>query len=148
MRRLLLSLLLLTSSVFAAPVVSQHWLDAKVHYWSHVLRLEDWDIRAYTAHAYELKDETWGQSRRVIPVRVMIILVLDPADYPEVEKINGTPPKSDKEILADIEDTIVHELVHLRLRDLVMCTDESEEERLAEELTVNRITAALLRPNK
>jgi hypothetical protein len=71
----------------------------------------------------------------------MRIWVLDPQDYAEAAKEQGTVPKVGKEILRDIDDTILHEMVHLRLKELVQANDANLSD--AEEVTVDRITSAL-----
>ncbi len=125
------------------PSITQHQLDKMVQKWQRVLLLGDWQIRARTVRLDEIPVGAAGFSQADRDLRYMTIAVLDPADYADLAELNGTIPRHGKEIIRDIEDTVVHELVHLRLRDLVQA--DSAGLRAAEEMTVNRITSALLR---
>lgn len=125
------------------PVISQHQLDVLVSHWQRVLALEDWEMRATVVRLNTMPDGALGYSQRNHELRFMSIWVLDPRDYPAVALRDKTVPKTGKEIIRDIEDTVIHELVHLRLRDLVNADEDGLAD--AEELTVNRITAALRR---
>ncbi len=126
-----------------APKITQKQLDKLTRYWQHVLKLDDWEIRARAVSLGELPEGATGASARERRGRYMSIMVLEPADYERAAAVNDTVPKRGKEILRDIEDTIIHELVHLRLYDLVSATDE-QETATVEEYTVNRVTSALL----
>jgi rhamnogalacturonyl hydrolase YesR len=48
-------------------------------------------------------------------------------------------------MLRDMEDTVVHELVHLTLAPVVVDLERTEANRHELENTVNHVTAALLR---
>jgi hypothetical protein len=72
----------------------------------------------------------------------MIIYVLDPRDYKEAARRNDTPVLKGKAITEDIEDTIVHELLHVRIDELSDATQENRE--AIEEMVVVRLTKALL----
>ena len=115
-RQFLLLVTLAIVPLSAQPKISQSKLDALTRKWQHVLKLDDWDIRTKLASADELPDQAWGASGTETERRVMHILVLNPKDYAQVAAQNGVPPKVGREITRDIEDTIVHELVHLRLK--------------------------------
>ena len=133
-------------SVSASPKVTQKHLDSVVKYWQGVLSLQDWEIRAHTVRLVDLDEGTLGVSRRDPNFRVMQIGVLDPRDYAEAVVSMGLVSKTDKEIRRDIDDTILHEIVHLRLRELVQA--DVNEIGDAEEVTVNRITSALERAKR
>lgn len=144
----LIAFLFLASILPAAtpPTISQKRLDALVLRWQKVLKLQDWDIRAVCVKLEDLPEGTMGGSQADRSYRVLHVYVLDPSEYGKAAIANDTVEKTGREILADIEDTVVHELVHLRLKDLVQASES--DLKTAEELTVNRFTSALLRKGK
>jgi len=127
------------------PVVTQKQVEHSIHYWQHALRLDDLDIYGLIVPLNKLPDGTTGASK--CSFSTCEIRVLQPSDYVKLE--NNT--LEGKEILNDIENTIVHELVHIRLRKLsdiyktktIECII-TEECTYAEEYVVVRITSALL----
>jgi hypothetical protein len=145
----LLALFLLSLSLFAAdrpPVVTQRKLDALVTYWRHVLQLDDWKVRARVVKLEDLPDGAAGASRADSSYRECRIYVMDPQDYEALAQREGSVPIRGKAILADIEDTVVHELIHLRLRQLMDA--DSLHLHSSEEATVVRLTDALLSVRK
>jgi hypothetical protein len=81
------------------------------------------------AHRSDLKPQTVGQIHWDKPSRSASILVLDPSDYRM--QLNA--------MLDDMEMTIIHELVHLKLTSL----PHSEASRGSEEQAVNGVSEAL-----
>jgi hypothetical protein len=98
--------------------------------WQQRLKLEEWRISVVMTRRGDLKPKTLGGIRWDKPKKTAVIWVLDPSDY-------RLPPR---EMLDDIELTIVHELVHLKLASL----PRSEASRSSEEHAVNGIAEALL----
>jgi hypothetical protein len=127
----------------ATPTMPQKKLDAMVKHWQHVLMLDDWEIAASTSRIDDLPEETAGESLVEPQYQVMQIYVLDPADYKALAVRNGHNEKHGKAITRDIENTVVHEMVHLRLRSYRLAKEDDMV--VAEELVVSRITAALLK---
>lgn len=143
-----------------APVVTQKQVDAIAAHWQHELRLDDWAVYVHIVRREDLREGTMGNSYRSTLHRVIQINVLNPQDY------HLTSHKVGKEIVADIKDTVVHELVHLRVADVTKhlvlsedsddLTDEQKAARselkaefsAAEETLVVRLTAALLKENR
>jgi hypothetical protein len=82
------------------------------------------------ARTTELKPRTLGNIHWDAEKKKAVIKVLDPADY-----TLALP-----EMLADVEFTVVHELIHLELSSL----PRSEASRSEEEQAVNQIARALL----
>ena len=117
----------------AAPVESQEYVQqyvgAKLAVWQQRLKLSDWQISWTMAHRNDLKPNTVGQIHWDKPSRSASILVLDPSDY-------RMPFNA---MLDDMEMTIIHELVHLKLTSL----PHSEASRGSEEKAVNGISEAL-----
>lgn len=107
-------------------VQTQDWLRT----WQKRLRLDDWKIDVKIVRIWELEHGTLGHIDWSTPHKTAVIKVLNPADY-------ELPP--DK-IPADMELTIVHELVHLHLSVLPL----SKSSRGAEEQVVTMIADALV----
>jgi hypothetical protein len=70
--------------------------------WQKTLRLQDWDITATFARHYEMQEPYWlGQCSANDTMRSARIKILDPNDHHE------------KLADQDIEETLVHEQLHL-----------------------------------
>ncbi|MBV8896616.1 MAG: M48 family metallopeptidase [Acidobacteriaceae bacterium] len=98
--------------------------------WRKRLSLEDWEISTLLVRSTELKPDTLGNLRWNSGSKTATIRVLAPVDY-------DLPAW---EIPADIEYTVVHELVHLQLAVL----PHEAGMKNVEEQVVNRIAEALL----
>jgi hypothetical protein len=99
--------------------------------WQERMNLKDWDIRVELVRANKLEPKTLGNIYWDTNSKQATIAVLSPVDY-------QLPYNA---MMADMEVTIVHELVHLELASL----PRSSASRRVEEHAVNEITAALLR---
>ncbi len=108
---------------------AQQYVAQKLQLWQERLKLSDWRITWAMAHRSDLKPNTVGQIHWDKPSRSASILVLDPFDY-------RMPQNA---MLDDMELTIIHELVHLKLTSL----PHSEASRGSEEQAVNGISEAL-----
>ena len=111
-------------------VLTQSFATERVWLWQKRLNLQDWNISVLVARATDLKPRTLGNIHWDADKKRAVIRVLDPADY-------GLPMK---EMLADVEFTVVHELIHLELASL----PRSDASRSQEEHAVNQIARALL----
>jgi len=99
--------------------------------WQKRLKLDDWHISVLMAHPSDLKPRTLGNIHWDADRKTAVIRVLDAADY----KLPF------RQMLEDMEFTVVHELIHLELSSL----PRSEASRRDEEYAVNQITDALLK---
>ena len=108
---------------------AQKYVAEKLMLWQQRLKLTDWKIASAMAHRSDLKPNSVGQIHWDKPSKSASILVLDPSDY-------RMPFNA---MLDDMEMTIVHELVHLKLTSL----PHSEASRGSEEQAVNGISEAL-----
>jgi hypothetical protein len=111
-------------------VVVQSFLGEKLWLWQKRLNLSNWKIRLNLARASQLKPRTLGNIHWDADTHTAEINVMAPDDY----------KLSMHDMLADMEFTVVHELIHLELSSL----PRSEASRSAEEHAVNQITQALL----
>ncbi|MBI2686255.1 MAG: hypothetical protein HYX27_08060 [Acidobacteria bacterium] len=112
----------------------ERFVDERLAVWQKCLSLDDWKISIVMARRNALKPNTRGQIKWDKHKKSAVIAILDALDY-------ELPVP---EMFADMEVTIVHELVHLELASL----PRREASRSSEEHAVNRITEALLRLNR
>jgi hypothetical protein len=110
---------------------AEKFVAEKLHLWQQRLNLTKWNVRANLVRINALKPKTLGGIHWDAGVMKATIDVLSPYDY-------ALPYQA---MLDDMENTVVHELVHLHLSTL----PRSEASRSAEEHAVNEITSALLK---
>lgn len=122
-----------TSNSGTATAINEtaRWfIDERLANWRQRLKLDEWRISPAMTAREDLKPRTLGGIRWDKTKKSAVIWILNPADYrlPFCE------------MLDDIEMTIVHELIHLKLASL----PRSEASRSTEEHAVNGIAEALL----
>jgi hypothetical protein len=110
--------------------LAQRFLDGRLAIWRQRLKLEDWRISAVMTRRGDLAPKTMGGIRWDKTRKSAVIWVLDPSDY----------RLPFREMLDDMELTIVHELIHLELTSL----PRHEAGRSTEEHAVNGIAEAML----
>jgi hypothetical protein len=113
-----------------ASQFAQQRVTERLAVWQQRLKLETWRISVLPARSSELKPRTLGAISWDKGKNTAVIWVLDPADY----------QLPFREMLDDMELTVVHELVHLKLASL----PRSQASRSTEEQAVNGIADALL----
>jgi hypothetical protein len=111
-------------------VVSKEQVHDWLHLWQKRLHLEDWKVEVRIVRIWDLEQGTLGHIDWSAAHKTAVIKVLNPADY-ELPK--------DK-VPTDMELSIVHELVHLRLSALPL----NKSSRNAEEQVVSMIANALV----
>ena len=111
-------------------VLAQQFLDEKIALWRERLKLRNWQISAQMVHRSDLPAKTLGGISWDKSKKSAVIWVLDPSEY----------RLPFHEILADLELTIVHELVHLDLASL----PRGQASRTSEEQAVDGIAKAML----
>lgn len=109
---------------------AEGYLNGRLGVWQQRLNLAEWKISVTAVHTNELKPQTLGNIHWDIKRKTANIRVLDASDY----------HVSCHDAVADMEMTVVHELVHLELSSLPRSTTSRREEEFA----VNRIAAALM----
>src|SRR6266446_1606142 len=138
---ILITFLLFASLVSAAPASRDRVTSApavvsseQVHEWLHLcqkrLHLEDWKVEVKYVRIWDLEQGTLGHIDWSAPHKTAVIKVLNPADY-ELPR---------DRVPADMELSIVHELVHLHLSALPL----NKSSRNAEEQVVTMIANALV----
>jgi len=103
--------------------------------WQKRLNLQDWRISVMMSRSTELKPKTLGNIHWDLDKKTAVIRVLDPADY----------HLGFREMLDDMEFTVVHELIHLGFAPVVSDLQRSDANRREEEYSVNNMTEALLK---
>lgn len=114
--------------------MAQSFTTERLSVWQKRLKLQDWDIAVVMSRTGDLKPKTLGNIHWDTDKKEAVIHVLDPADY--------RLPFHD--MLDDMEFTVVHELIHLKLAPLLSNVPRSEASRRDEEHTVNQLADALL----
>lgn len=109
----------------------QSFLEKSLTAWKGTLKLKEWDIKVYIVRRAELKPKTLGNISWEKNMMQASIRVMHPDDYARLPFDH---------ILDDMEMTLVHELVHLKISNL----PRSEESRTIEERVVNDFASALL----
>lgn len=110
---------------------AESFVNMRLAVWQQRLNLQDWRISIIMSHPSELKPKTLGNIHWDADKKSAVIRVLDSSDY----KLPY------REMLEDMEFTVVHELIHLELSSL----PRSEASRREEEHAVNTIADALLK---
>lgn len=113
---------------------AQTFTTERLAVWQNRLNLGDWKINVALARSTELRPRTLGNIHWDLGKKVATIHVLDPADY--------RLPWN--EVLADMEFTVVHELIHLGFAPVTTDFQRSDANRREEEHAVNHMARALL----
>src|SRR5579859_7357454 len=110
--------------------LSETYVTERLAVWQQRLKLQDWKISVVMAHPSDLKPKTLGNIHWDADKKSAVIRVLDASDY----------RLACRDMLDDMEFTVVHELIHLELSSL----PRSEASRRDEEYAVNQLADALL----
>jgi len=110
---------------------AESYVNGRLAVWQQRLNLQDWKISIIMSHPSDLKPKTLGNIHWDADKKSAVIRVLDASDY----------RLPFREMLEDMEFTVVHELIHLELSSL----PRSEASRRDEEHAVNQIADALLK---
>lgn len=116
------------------PRTAERFVNDRLVFWRRHLNLEEWQISIVMTRRDALKDKTLGGIRWDKRKKSAVMSVLAVSDY----------RLPFREMLDDMEFTVVHELVHLELASL----PRSEASRRSEEHAVNRLAEALLKLNR
>ena len=116
-------------------LLAESYTSERLWVWQKRLNLEGWNVSVVMSRAAELKAKTLGNIHWDLEKKTATIRVLDPADY----KLPF------KEMLQDMEFTVVHELIHLNFAPVVSDFQRSDANRREEEHAVNHMADALLK---
>ena len=116
-------------------LLTQSFANEKLWLWQKRLNLQDWNITVEMTRAADLKPRTLGNIHWDLDKKTAQIHVLDPADY----------HMQFRDMLNDMEFTVVHELIHLELSPVLSPLSRSDANRRDEEHAVNQMADALLK---
>src|SRR5215469_8921643 len=123
-----------STSAHERSLLAESFAREKLSVWQKRLNLRDWDVALEVVRSTELRPKTLGNIRWDTEKKTALIRVLDPADY-------RLPYR---EMLDDIEFTVVHELIHLEMAPVFLHFARSDADRSEEEHAVNHMADALL----
>ncbi len=106
-------------------------LKALVAEWQFRLKLQDWDVRVRYCRRYDMP-AAQGECRYTPEDKKAVVTILDPNDY----EPNDFWPQ-------DVEETVVHELLHLHLGTIVTI-DAKDDRSTVQEQVINAIAHALV----
>jgi hypothetical protein len=116
-------------------LLAETYANERLWVWQRRLNLQDWRISVAVSRASELKPKTLGNIHWDLEKKTAVLRVLDPADY----------RLPHREMLQDMEFTVVHELIHLELAPVLADLQRSDANRREEEHSVNHMAEALLK---
>lgn len=109
----------------------EHFTLEKLTVWQSRLGLDEWKVSIILTKRSDLKPRTLGGIHWDKKKHTAVINVMHPSDY----------EMSRDAMFLDMEETVVHELIHLKLSSL----NRSEAARSSEEEAVNGLAGALLK---
>ncbi|MGD1941848.1 MAG: hypothetical protein ACFB0G_11100 [Leptolyngbyaceae cyanobacterium] len=112
-----------------AKKITQEWLDERLEFWQKILRLGDWKITAQIVPQSELDEGVAGNLHHDQHMRKGEIRIMRPEDLPQLRT---------KLFEADVEHTLVHELLHIHLLSAEFQLEKQEE------FAINAIADALM----
>ena len=116
---------------------NQKQLNKALKKWKKILRLQEWDITAQISRAMHFNLEgVQGENRITLVSKQAMILLLDPIDYPDYSSF----PQ-------DMEQTLVHELLHCTMAELEP-SDEDSLEYTVWHSTIDTLAKAFVAANR
>lgn len=106
----------------------------RCRYWQEILGLAQWNCEVRVVRQREMTGDNQGELHVYDVHTRALIRLLDPLDWD-----GGT-----MKMVQDMETTLVHELVHLRLHALIP-NDKNEHRDMLEEQAVDSLATALVR---
>lgn len=108
-------------------------LEERLAYWQKKLNLLDWQFEVNICRARDMKENCAGSINWTLSNKMALISILNPIDYPE-----------DAMGVQDMENTLVHELLHIHLAPLNDDYSQNEHYTLFEEWAICSIAGALI----
>lgn len=118
-----------------AIILTQEELNESLIYWQDKLRLNDWIIELKLKRARNMREDCAGSVNWTLSKKMASISILDSIDYPE--DVMG---------VQDMENTLIHELLHLHFASINdVYGNGSEVYQLFEEQAIESITDGILK---
>lgn len=114
-------------------VYAEEQLIERLKYWQKKLNLSDWRIKINICRARDMREDCAGSINWTLSNKMASISILDPIDYP-----------TDVMEVQDMENTLVHELLHIHLAPLNDDYSQNEHYTLFEEWAICSIVGALI----
>lgn len=111
-------------------VITQAALEAMCLRWQMILRLADWDVKVRFVRHWDLGADRGGEVSWTLNTKTAFITILDPRDF-----------STDFKWTQDVEQVLVHELVHLHLAPFDETKDKTD---MLMEQAVDLIACALV----
>lgn len=112
----------------AEVVFTEEQLQQKCAEWQKRLRLQDWIVKIRLCRAHELPIGSLAHVHYTVEKKMASIRITDPVDYPP-----------DSMVPYDMENSLVHELLHLHLAPIT-----GDKASIEEEQAIECITSGLL----
>lgn len=114
-------------------IFSSEELQRSLEEWQKRLRLQDWIIKAKIVRGREFdNDNNQGEISWILTKKMATILILDPIDYP-----------SDVMVSQDMENCLVHELLHLHFAPISE-SDSGSSLHVEIEQAIESITSGII----
>lgn len=113
-------------------IFNDEQLQEKLKEWQKRLRLQDWIIEARICRIHELMPDSLANIHPTLEKKAALIKIMDPIDYDPTFMLPY-----------DMENSLVHELLHLHLWPITG-DDEEGKHHTAEEQAIECITSGLL----
>lgn len=111
-------------------IFTEEQLRQKCLEWQRRLRLQDWIVKVRMCRQHELPVGSLAHVHYVVEKKMATVRITDPADYPP-----------DSMFPYDMENSLVHELLHLHFAPLTGDESSVEEEQAIECITSGLLTA-------
>lgn len=113
--------------------LTQEQAEERLAHWQKILRLEHWDVAIHVVRASAMDPGNQASIGWTPEKRMARIKLADPIDW---------PPGTDEAFPQDMENSIVHELLHIHFRDVEKKSEEPSDERT--EQVIHVIACALV----
>lgn len=113
-------------------IFTDEQLQEKLKEWQKRLRLQDWIITAKIKRGRDLSNDSQANVHYVLPKKMATISIMDPIDYPP-----------DSMVPQDMEDSLVHELLHLHFAP-ISDDDDDDKYYTAMEQMIESIASGLI----
>ena len=117
-------------------IFNEEQLQEKLKQWQERLRLQDWIVKVKIVRQREMQADRQGEVEFNVHNKVAMIKIIDPIDYDDWDK-------------QDMEDTLVHELLHLHLSGISLHFGKNNDVyEMLEEQAIESIAHGLIKAER